>query len=175
MPPSISLGCRDSHSSTQARQARRGRLPSTSYAALRYQCDKCLPASRPLSSIIESLVRGSRFLDRSLRRLLHARGLSRSVDDSGRDLPTRRPDCQSKVALSALAILLREAPHRCPTSHRIAAKKSTATAAGGCPITGRGTRKHTSTTELGAPPARPPPKCRRRARRWTSCRGCAAF
>ena len=35
-----------------------------------------------------------------------------------------------------------------PTSHRIAAKKSTATAARGCPITGRGTRKHTSTTEL---------------------------
>ena len=113
---------------------------------------------------------GSRFLDRSMRRLLHARGVFRSVDDFAHDLPTRLPACQSKVALSALAILLREAPHRCPTSHRIAAKKSTATAAGGCPITGRGTRKHTSTTEHTEHHA----KCRRRARRWTSCRGCAA-
>ena len=133
------------------------------------------PARRTMSSHRDARTGSRRFLDRSLRRLLHARGLSRSSDDSGRKLPTRLPACQSKVALSALAILLREAPHRCPTSHRIAAKKSTATAAGGCPITGRGTRKHTSTTELGAPPARPPPKCRRRARRSTSCRGCAAF
>ena len=160
-----------SYPSTQALKHDAGDCPAP---LARLYAINAAPRSRPLSSIIESLVRGSRFLDRSLRRLLHARGLSRSVDDSGRELPPRLPACQSKVALSALAILLREAPHRCPTSHRIAAKKSTATAAGGCPITGRGSvripAQQSWEHHLHARHA----KCRRRARRSTSCRGCAA-
>ena len=163
--------------STQARQARRGRLPSTSYAALR---DRCGPGSAAHYRASSRASCGVRVFWIEACVGYYTREVS-SVPwtTPGAIYRPERPDCQSKVALSALAILLREAPHRCPTSHRIAAKKSTATAAGGCPITGRGTRKHTSTTELHHLDARRRghAACRRRVKkmRSTSCRGCAAF
>ena len=69
------------------------------YASLR------LPRAQPQHHRLETLVRGSRrFLNRSMRRLLHARGLFRSVDDSGRELPT--PASQASAALLLLSVLL---------------------------------------------------------------------
>ena len=123
------------------------------------------PRSRPLSSIIESLVRGSRFLDRSLRRLLHARGLSRSANGSGPDFPTpaARSECGAAAALSALA-----ARGSRTTFIEYAYRRRLLHALGAAPFTDRGTRiAHTRSREHHHLHARRRghATCRRRARK----------
>ena len=68
--------------------------------------------------------------------------------------PTFRPRPPARAKLRCCCSRYSRGPWEPHDLHRVTVQKtSTACAAGGCPITGRGTRKHTSTTELGAPPA----------------------
>ena len=175
MPPSIiceaAPGLLGFNPSTQAREHDAGDCPAPLTRLYAIAAAACALSHTPSSR--DARAGSRRFLNRSMGRMLRERGLGRCPDDSEPEFPTSaaRSECGAAAALSALA-----ARGSRTTFIEYAYRRRLLHSLGAAPFTGRGTRiEHTRSREHH-PYARRRghEKCRRRARRWTSCRGCAA-